>query len=60
MNALFDTEGKPHYKYIVEGANLFISHQARLFLEKKKVTLFKDSSTNKGKSPDAIQPLLDC
>ncbi|TFK48742.1 NADH-dependent glutamate dehydrogenase [Heliocybe sulcata] len=46
--ALFDAEGKPHYKYIVEGANLFIAQPARLFLEKRKVILFKDSSTNKG------------
>ncbi|KAK7689852.1 hypothetical protein QCA50_006491 [Cerrena zonata] len=45
---LIDSEGKPHFKYIVEGANLFITQQARLFLEKRKVILFKDSSTNKG------------
>ncbi|KAJ7109084.1 NAD-specific glutamate dehydrogenase [Mycena crocata] len=48
MAALVDTEGKPHFKYIVEGANLFITQQARLYLEKRKVILFKDSSTNKG------------
>ncbi|KAJ7083022.1 NADH-dependent glutamate dehydrogenase [Mycena epipterygia] len=48
MAALVDAEGKPHFKYIVEGANLFITQQARLFLEKRKVILFKDSSTNKG------------
>ncbi|KAG9315692.1 NADH-dependent glutamate dehydrogenase [Chiua virens] len=46
--ALCDTEGKPHFKYIVEGANLFITQQARLHLEKRKVILFKDSSANKG------------
>ncbi|KAH0832130.1 NADH-dependent glutamate dehydrogenase [Lanmaoa asiatica] len=46
--ALCDTEGKPHFKYIVEGANLFITQQARLHLEKRKVVLFKDSSANKG------------
>lgn len=45
---LVDTEGKPHYKYIVEGANLFFTQQARMFLEKRKVILFKDSSANKG------------
>ncbi|KAE9388884.1 NAD(P)-binding protein [Gymnopus androsaceus JB14] len=38
----------PHFKYIVEGANLFLTQQARLFLEKRKVVVFKDSSTNKG------------
>ncbi|KAJ7081614.1 NADH-dependent glutamate dehydrogenase [Mycena belliarum] len=48
MAALVDSEGKPHFKYIVEGANLFITQQARLFLEKRKIILFKDSSTNKG------------
>ncbi|KAG8214676.1 NADH-dependent glutamate dehydrogenase [Butyriboletus roseoflavus] len=46
--ALCDTEGKPHFKYIVEGANLFITQQARLHLERRKVILFKDSSANKG------------
>lgn len=49
MNALIDGDGKPHFKYIVEGANLFFTQQARLLLEKRKVILFKDSSTNKGK-----------
>ncbi|KAG8935801.1 NAD-dependent glutamate dehydrogenase [Tulasnella sp. 419] len=46
--ALIDRDGKPHYKYIVEGANLFLTQQARLFLEKRKVALFKDASANKG------------
>ncbi|KAI0316462.1 Glutamate/Leucine/Phenylalanine/Valine dehydrogenase-domain-containing protein [Amylostereum chailletii] len=46
--ALVDAEGKPHFKYIVEGANLFFTQQARLYLEKRKVVLFKDSSANKG------------
>jgi glutamate dehydrogenase len=46
--ALIDAEGKPHFKYIVEGANLFFTQQARLHLEKRKVVLFKDSSANKG------------
>jgi len=48
MAALIDAEGKPHFKYIVEGANLFLTQQARLHLEKRRVILFKDSSTNKG------------
>ncbi len=42
-----DYESKPRYKYIVEGANLFITQQARLFLERRKCVLFKDSSANK-------------
>lgn len=46
--ALVDSEGKPHFKYIVEGANLFVTQQARLHLERRKVVLFKDSSANKG------------
>ena len=46
---LIDANGKPHYKYIVEGANLFFTQQARLYLEKRKAILFKDSSANKGK-----------
>ena len=45
---LVDPEGRPHFKYVVEGANLFFTQQARLFLEKKGVVLFKDSSANKG------------
>jgi glutamate dehydrogenase len=48
--ALIDSDGKPHFKFIVEGANLFITQQARLHLEKKKVIVFKDSSANKGQS----------
>jgi len=48
MAALVDGDGKPHFKYIVEGANLFLTQQARLYLEKRKVILFKDSSANKG------------
>jgi glutamate dehydrogenase len=46
--ALVDSEGKPHYGCIVEGANLFFTQQARLYLEQRKVVLFKDSSANKG------------
>ncbi|KAH9950670.1 NADH-dependent glutamate dehydrogenase [Amylocystis lapponica] len=46
--ALVDSEGKAHFKYVVEGANLFLTQQARLYLERRKVILFKDSSTNKG------------
>ena len=45
---LVDGDGKPHFKYVIEGANLFFTQQARLYLEKKGVVLFKDASTNKG------------
>ncbi|KAH9600656.1 NAD-glutamate dehydrogenase [Trypanosoma melophagium] len=36
------------YKIIVEGANLFISQDARLALERSGVVLIKDASANKG------------
>ncbi|KAJ1677825.1 NAD-dependent glutamate dehydrogenase [Spiromyces aspiralis] len=41
-------DNAPHFKYIVEGANLFFTQDARLFLEKRGVHLFKDASANKG------------
>lgn len=44
-----EAAGKHHkYKYIVEGANLFITQDARLELENAGVVLFKDASANKG------------
>ncbi len=48
VGQLWDAEGVPNFKYVVEGANLFITQQARLALEKKGVVLFRDSSANKG------------
>lgn len=36
------------YRIIVEGANLFVTQQARLVLEKRGVILIRDSSANKG------------
>ena len=60
MAALIDAEGKPHFKYIVEGANLFLTQQARLHLEKRKVILFKDSSANKGASPYRDYQITKC
>jgi glutamate dehydrogenase len=38
----------PIFRWIVEGANLFITQDARLKLEEKGVLVFRDSSTNKG------------
>eukprot|EP01080_Neovahlkampfia_damariscottae_P010211 gene10211-2631_t len=38
----------PKFKYIVEGANLFITQEARLILEDAGVILFKDATANKG------------
>ncbi|KAG8789909.1 NAD-dependent glutamate dehydrogenase [Serendipita sp. 401] len=45
---LFDEDGKCHFKYIIEGANLFMTQQARLYLEKRGIVVFKDASANKG------------
>lgn len=41
-------DDKCNYKYVVEGANLFITRQARLELEKHGVILYPDASANKG------------
>lgn len=48
VKKLFDDDGKPRFKYIVEGANLFISEAARTVIEDAGTILFKDASTNKG------------
>ncbi|KAL1871445.1 hypothetical protein VTK73DRAFT_2053 [Phialemonium thermophilum] len=41
-------DGKTTIPYIVEGANLFITQDAKLRLEAAGCVLFKDASTNKG------------
>jgi len=41
-------EGKSTIPYIVEGANLFITQDAKLRLEKAGCILYKDASANKG------------
>ncbi|GAM85608.1 hypothetical protein ANO11243_036150 [Dothideomycetidae sp. 11243] len=41
-------DGKTRIPYIVEGANLFITQDAKLRLEKAGCILFKDASANKG------------
>ena len=49
VESLFNDEtGECMFKYIVEGANLFITEDARATLESAGVILFKDASTNKG------------
>lgn len=49
VHHLVDKETKkPRFKIIVEGANLFFTQEARLFLEKHGVVIFKDASANKG------------
>ena len=42
------TDGKTNIPYIVEGANLFITQDAKLKLEKAGCILYKDASANKG------------
>lgn len=42
------SEGKTNIPYIVEGANLFITQEAKLRLEKAGCIIFKDASANKG------------
>ncbi|KAJ1959322.1 NAD-dependent glutamate dehydrogenase, partial [Dimargaris xerosporica] len=48
VSKLFDRDGNPRFKYVVEGANLFFTQEARLRLEKAGVVVFKDASANKG------------
>lgn len=43
-----DDKGNPRFKLIIEGANLFITQDARLRLEEKGVIIYKDASANKG------------
>jgi glutamate dehydrogenase len=45
---LIDEKGNPKFRIIIEGANLFITEEARLRLEERGVILIKDASTNKG------------
>ena len=42
------TDGKSNIPIIVEGANLFITQDAKLRLEKAGAVIFKDASANKG------------
>lgn len=45
---LLKPDGTCRFKYIVEGANLFFTQEARLRLEKAGAIIFKDASANKG------------
>jgi glutamate dehydrogenase len=45
---LIDENGRPKFRIIVEGANLFITEDARLRLEEYGIILIKDASANKG------------
>ncbi|KAL7752816.1 NAD-dependent glutamate dehydrogenase [Sorochytrium milnesiophthora] len=48
VHQLINADGSPRFKYIVEGANLFFTQEARLRLEKAGAVIFKDASANKG------------
>ncbi|KAI8377565.1 Glutamate/Leucine/Phenylalanine/Valine dehydrogenase-domain-containing protein [Radiomyces spectabilis] len=48
IHKLMGEDGSLLFKYIVEGANLFFTQEARLRLEKAGVVIFKDASANKG------------
>lgn len=48
VHQLIGKDGALKFKVIVEGANLFITEEARLILEKAGVILIKDATANKG------------
>jgi glutamate dehydrogenase len=48
VKKIFHPDGRPKFRMIVEGANLFFSDGSRGVLEKAGVHVFKDASTNKG------------
>jgi glutamate dehydrogenase len=48
VHQLIDEDGTPRFKYIVEGANLFFTAEARSAMEAAGAILFKDASANKG------------
>jgi len=45
---LFDEQRRPRFQYVVEGANLFFTQEARLKLEDAGLVVIKDASANKG------------
>jgi glutamate dehydrogenase len=48
VHLLLNDDGEARFKYIVEGANLFVTEDARKTLSDAGVILLKDASTNKG------------
>jgi len=48
VKRMFKEDGTPKFKIIVEGANLFLTQDARNILEKAGVILYRDASANKG------------
>jgi len=57
---MFTKDGKPKFKIIVEGANLFFTQDARMVLEEAGVILYKDASTNKGGVTSSSLEVLAC
>ncbi|KAI0226323.1 NAD-dependent glutamate dehydrogenase [Massospora cicadina] len=47
VHRLLEEDGSPRFKYIVEGANLFFTQDARQRLERAGAIIFKDASANK-------------
>lgn len=47
ITEFLDETGKPTSRCIIEGANLYLTQEARRFLEDKGVLIIKDSSANK-------------
>eukprot|EP00996_Jenningsia_fusiforme_P002118 NODE_2960_length_1080_cov_7.699321_g2715_i0.p1 GENE.NODE_2960_length_1080_cov_7.699321_g2715_i0~~NODE_2960_length_1080_cov_7.699321_g2715_i0.p1 ORF type:complete len:338 (-),score=68.39 NODE_2960_length_1080_cov_7.699321_g2715_i0:66-938(-) len=41
-------DGRPKFRFVIEGANLFLTDDARRALEDAGVFVYKDASTNKG------------
>ena len=60
VDKMFKTDGSLRFKYIVEGANLFISETARGVLEDAGVILFKDASANKGGVTSSSFEVMAC
>merc|ERR1712038_88415 len=48
VQRLFKEDGTPRFRFVVEGANLFFTPDARRVLEDKGVVLVKDATANKG------------
>merc|ERR1712032_758568 len=48
VGRMFKKDGTPRFRFIVEGANLFITPDARRVLEERGVVLVKDATANKG------------
>jgi glutamate dehydrogenase len=48
FHLFFNADGTLRFKYVVEGANLFFTQEARLRLEAAGMIIFKDASANKG------------